>query len=837
MPVGYLRVRADDAAGETLTFDDELTLGRGSIGQTARDDARLSRRHARVYVESDGQMWVEDLDSTNGTFVNGKRIKRACKVELGDEIMVGRTTLEVVAAAGADRTVQDSRPPKPERRRRPARPSLLTRVREQRTVRAQLPAFPNYTTIPSLLSVRAWWVVRTTGVLATLIVVALCFADPKTGLRIVWGIGIPLLAILFFVAPGLWRNICPLAAANQAPRVLGWTRGLEPPAFLKRYAYLISIVLFTLFITLRKVGLQTSGPWTGALLLFALISPFANGLMLKGKSGWCSSVCPLLPVQRIYGQTPFALIGNSHCQPCVGCAKNCYDFNPRVAYLADLNDPDAKWSAGRKFWIAAFAGLVLGFFKVANVPKVSVATMYGQMALYVGVSVLAFVLLDSFLPVTSHKLTTLWAAAALNIFYWFGFPIVYKAITNQESPTAVTWAAHVAVFALTVVWIVRTYLKERAFLARAGSPKPVAGAGARSISGHSAAKLGKPEITFLPDEQRIVAEPGLTLLEVAESNGLPLEVGCRMGVCGADPVAIVAGMENVSEITDDERSTLERLGKADNTRMACCCRIKGPVSVSLKPEEAGALTPSQLRRMDFDRSVERVVVIGNGIAGITAADFVRRNHPECQIDVVADETHQLYNRMGIARLIYGRSAMQGLYLNPESWSESRSITEWLNTRAQAIDRDARKVMLGTGDELGYDRLILATGSSSFVPTIPGWGTPGTFVMRSAHDALEIRAFAQLNRARSAVVAGGGLLGLEAAYALRQLGLSTTVFERSERLLRRQLDDRAGELLTRYMEEGLGISIWTHAETAQVMHNGRLGEVVLDRTRGSRKLRC
>ena len=71
-------------------------------------------------------------------------------------------------------------------------------------------------------------------------------------------------------------------------------------------------------------------------------------MVLKGKSGWCSTICPLLPVQRIYGQTPFALVANSHCQPCVGCVKNCYDFNPRAAYLADLNDADRYWSGYRK---------------------------------------------------------------------------------------------------------------------------------------------------------------------------------------------------------------------------------------------------------------------------------------------------------------------------------------------------------------------------------------------------------------------------------------------------------------------------------------------------------
>ena len=831
MPIAHLRVRTGGVAGETLIVEDELVLGRTSLGEAGGQDAKMSRRHARVFFDPEGQVWVEDLGSMNGTFVNGERLSSTRRVRLGDEIRVGRTSLELVASSSGEETVAESSPIHRERRSPRRGPGLVARWRDQRTKRAELPAFPNYTQIPSILSVRQWWMVRTVSVVATLVVVLLCIAVPKTGLRIVWGIGIPLLPILFFAAPGLWRNICPLAASNQTPRVLGLTRALEAPAWLKRYGYLISITLFVLFITLRKVGLQTNGPLSGLMLLFALASGFTGGMFLKGKSGWCSSICPLLPVQRIYGQTPFALVGNSHCQPCVGCTKNCYDFNPKVAYLADLNDEDPSWSAGRKFFVALFPGLVLGFFEVSNVPKVSVPSMYGQLALYVGVSIALFFLLDAFAPVTPHKLTTLSGAAALNIFYWFAFPTIFKAITSSTSPTALTWAARAVVFGLTATWVVRTYMKERAFHEKAGGPKPVGAAGSRSISSHSAARMGKPEVTFMPDERRIVADAGVTLLELAEANGLPIEAGCRMGVCGADPIAIVDGMPNVSPISDDERSTLERLGLAANTRMACCCRIKGPVSVSLKPEEPSEPTPSQLLRLNFDRTVERVVVVGNGIAGVTAADYVRRNHPECSIDLVANETHQLYNRMAITRLIYGRSAMQGLYLNPDTWCESRSITLWLNTRAQAIDPNAREVSLGTGEQLGYDRLIIATGSSSFVPSIPGWGTPGTFVLRSADDALEIRAFAQLQGARRAVVAGGGLLGLEAAYALHKLGLATTVLERSDRLLRRQLDERASGLLQRYIE-GLGISVWTGSETAEVAHNGRLNEVTLKDSRGA-----
>ena len=222
----------------------------------------------------------------------------------------------------------------------------------------------------------------------------------------------------------------------------------------------------------------------------------------------------------------------------------------------------------------------------------SIGLIYGELALYVAASVAIFVLLDAFVGVSTHKLTTLYAVAALNIFYWFAFPVIVQSVSGiKSSPDALNWAARVVVLGLTVAWVGRTYVKERKFLAQAKSPAPVArgaggGAGARgaradSIASRSIADRGKPEITFLPDERRVVAGDGQTILEVAEANGLQIEAGCRMGICGADPIAIVAGESNISGISDDERATLERLGLADNTRMACCCRISGPVSVAL----------------------------------------------------------------------------------------------------------------------------------------------------------------------------------------------------------------------------------------------------------------
>ena len=140
-----------------------------------------------------------------------------------------------------------------------------------------------------------------------------------------------------------------------------------------------------------------------------------------------------------------------------------------------------------------------------------------------------------------------------------------------------TWALRAAVLALTATWVLRTYRKEDQFVAEAAAKAGgLSAAAGRSLARSRVLKSGAPEVMF-EDGTRAVAKAGATVLEVAEANGQKIEAGCRMGVCGADPIAIKEGMDNLSAISDDERSTLERLGHASNTRMACCCRVQGPV--------------------------------------------------------------------------------------------------------------------------------------------------------------------------------------------------------------------------------------------------------------------
>lgn len=685
------------------------------------------------------------------------------------------------------------------------------------------------------MPVWAWRILRVGSVATALWLCYTLYTQPELGLTLFWGLAIPILPLVFFVAPGLWRNLCPLSASNQVPRVLRFSLALTPPAWFKEYAYVIGLSMFFLLVSMRKLGLDTDGIAVAALIVGALVFAFLGGFVFQGKSGWCSSVCPLLPVQQLYGQTPFIMFPNSHCQPCLGCTKNCYDFNPHVAYLADQYDDDIQYAAYRKFFVAAFPGFILAFYQIPNPPTISLSAMYTQFGTYMLLSVGSFFVLDSLLKVSSVRITTIYAVIALNLFYWFSAPVMAQSVGTLSGVPIPIWAAwplQAVIAIVSILWVRRTYRNERLFIQEITPPTPVRVDAKGSRALERASSQAEPAVTFSPEDVRVLVQPGRSLLEVAEANNMQIEAGCRMGVCGSDPVNIIGGMENLTAASADELSTIERLGLGANTRMACCARVKGDVELSLRPDRSAAPRKS-IQSFAFDRNVKSVVIIGNGIAGITTADHIRRRHPDCKIHVIGRERYHLYNRMAITRLIYGRSAMQGLTLMPESWYDDREINCWLNTRAVGIDRKQRCVHLGVGGALEYDRLILAMGSTSFVPTIHGIDMPGAFVVREAEDAMHIREFVQEHGCRQAVVAGGGLLGLEAAFGMHQLGLDVAVLERGEWLLRRQLDATGAGILQNYLE-GLGIGIDLKAEASALRGDKRVHEV---RLKSNQQMRC
>jgi NADPH-dependent 2,4-dienoyl-CoA reductase/sulfur reductase-like enzyme/ferredoxin len=668
--------------------------------------------------------------------------------------------------------------------------------------------YRSYLQMRQWLPRRVWHAARAVALAGAFSLVATLFVSPRIGLIAWWLFVLPCLPALMMLAPGVWRNLCPMATLNQLPRLFGFSRSLVVPGWLRRQTILIQAVLYFALISMRAPVLDHYGWTIGVLMLVALGAAFLGGVIFKGKSGWCGTFCPLMPIQRLYGQTPVLVVPNSHCSTCVGCTSNCIDFHPRLAVVTDVRESDPYRLGQLKFFAGAFPGFVVAFFTVPNSViggpadiGVSLGRYYLLTLVYMLVSLGCFFVLDALVPVTELVLMAAFGALGLGLHNFLRFSTAF----SFHKPLWLVVIENAAVVAITTQFVVRTYRLERDVAGRLAGEQPSTVIRPRTHGDpNGSSATDGHEVSFARNGPRVVVPTGTTLLEAAERSDLQVESGCRMGVCGADPVAVVAGGDQLSPPSPGERSTLERLGLGEDCRMACVARVRGDVEATFDLTAAAPAAPVRME-VDYDRDVARVIIIGNGIAGNTAADHIRRRHPDCTVDIIGEELHPTYNRMGIARLVYGRSAMSGLQLFTDEWYERNRVTLWLNTLVSEIDRPRREVVLGTGERLPYDRLILTTGAAASVPPIEGLHRPAVFVMRSADDAVGIRAYAQRHRCRRAIVVGGGLLGLEAAHALHTFGTRPTVVQRSARLLVGQFDERAAGLVERYLT-GLGVHL-------------------------------
>jgi len=420
--------------------------------------------------------------------------------------------------------------------------------------------------------------------------------------------------------------------------------------------------------------------------------------------------------------------------------------------------------------------------------------------------------------------------SALVIFYWFtgdGIVVTVAGFAGLQVPD---WAAKVPFVVALIVAVRVIFLgisSEKDFLAlNTGTAEPKVGVKIDVIGRDAGAD---DLISERKSGRSFAADPSRTLLDGIESAGLTIDFGCRMGMCGADPIAIVEGMDQLSPPSNDELATLRRLGLEGRARMACVCKATGGgvmIDLGMNPNDLPEPPPpANQRDLGVETGIQKVVIIGNGTTGMAAADEVRRYSATCKIDVLARENHPFYNRMAIGRLLYGRTGLDDLYLMTADWYQKKSIDVWLNTQAVAIDREGKQVKLGTGESLSYDKLVLAMGSSAMVPPADGGQLPGCFVLREAADAQAVRAWRQNHACERAVVLGGGVLGIEAADALRRINLKTTIIQRADRLMNKELDEKGSAILRKYLE-GLGIEVITGASVARVLGNARVEKLEL-----------
>jgi nitrite reductase (NADH) large subunit len=220
----------------------------------------------------------------------------------------------------------------------------------------------------------------------------------------------------------------------------------------------------------------------------------------------------------------------------------------------------------------------------------------------------------------------------------------------------------------------------------------------------------------------------------------------------------------------------------------------------------------------------QLVVVGNGMAGMRAVEELLSRAPgRFDITVIGAEPHPNYNRILLSSVLAGDKTLGEIVVNTHGWYDEQGVRLIAGITATAIDRRARRVMLADGTAVPYDKLLLATGSKPLAPAIPGIGFAN---VRAFRDIADVEALiAATRRDRRAVVIGGGLLGLEAAWGLRRRGMSVALVHLMPTLMERQLDAAAGALLLRSLD-ARGIDVFVNSQTEEIAGSGRAEAVVL-----------
>lgn len=219
---------------------------------------------------------------------------------------------------------------------------------------------------------------------------------------------------------------------------------------------------------------------------------------------------------------------------------------------------------------------------------------------------------------------------------------------------------------------------------------------------------------------------------------------------------------------------------------------------------------------------KKILVIGAGIAGLNAAKSAREADEDCRITILESGNFNTYTRTRIPHYISGESSLKDLTTYGDDWYVKNRINLIKETRATGIDVDKKMVLTDKGN-YHYDSLVIAAGASPFKPNVKGVDLKNIFTIRTIHDADNV-----INKSkvcRTCTVIGGGLLGLEIAYSIRQRGCEVNVIERNDRLLPRQSDSIASSLLLDALKTK-GINVYLKGETEEFIGDNEVSAVRL-----------
>lgn len=308
----------------------------------------------------------------------------------------------------------------------------------------------------SATSILIWRIVQTAVWLAGAAIFTCLIFFPKIGVLLFWNILIPIAPALIVIAVGIWRNVCPLATVTLLPRHLHLSKRKKMSASLQAKLSLVAVSSLYLIVPLRHAIFNTSGHATAILLTIAAFTGIITGFVFDWKSAWCSSLCPVHPVEKLYGGNVLLSMPNAHCDQCVNCVVPCPDSTPNIHPKASQKTIYHRISG--ILTVGALPGFIWGWFhvpdqtsihsfaEITDVYKMPLIGFVATLILYLFITKLANKKYDSII-------TGIFAASAVSCYYWFRIPSLFGFGKFADDGLLINLSNIIPAWSITVVII------------------------------------------------------------------------------------------------------------------------------------------------------------------------------------------------------------------------------------------------------------------------------------------------------------------------------------------------------------------------------------------------
>ncbi len=291
--------------------------------------------------------------------------------------------------------------------------------------------------------------------LALVIVGLLVWPEPT--LAVFWHALVPLLPLSFLVNTALWRAVCPLATVSAGGRVTSRGRVPEPAAL--RRLNVLGMALLLAALVARRVSLDTDGTVLALLLVGLVAVAGLTGRRVRAKGGFCNAFCPVLPVERLYGQAPLLPMRNARCAPCVGCAvRDCVDIDPAVT-VRNAADTGAWLRSPGGVFATAFPGVILGHGLASGS---GVSALPEVLLMIIGGGLVSLVVTRTLIRASGMALrfaAPSLAATCVGLYYWFAAP---AAVAAFGGGAGLGLSLRAACLASTLIWLIKALQSARA---------------------------------------------------------------------------------------------------------------------------------------------------------------------------------------------------------------------------------------------------------------------------------------------------------------------------------------------------------------------------------------